>query len=126
MGGIVAFVKYKYEAFYCIAETEFWFMDSWYLYIGDETNLEAQYVEFLKAQFRVDTDDLRLNFEHVFKSGDDFDKTMIKPLLYIDFDEKMLVSYYYEQDLEEHVLEGWIGKYAEVYQFIPKELRYWH
>ena len=123
LNGIVAFVKYKDESFYCIAEVEYWLMDSWSSYLEDEKDFDF-YFDFIR-QFKVNYRELCFSFPDVLKLGDEFDIVYSKPLLYIDFEKKLFVSYYYEQDLEEKVVDGWIGKYSEVYNLIPEEYRYW-
>ncbi|MFL0066076.1 hypothetical protein [Tenacibaculum maritimum] len=123
--GVIAFIKFKSESFYCMADVEYWLGDSWFLYLEDKSNVEEKYFEYIKKEFRVDCSDLQLYFSDVFKSGDEYDIAYRKPLLYIDFEERLFVSYYYEQDLEDRVLDNWTGKYSEVYDLIPKEYRYW-
>lgn len=48
------------------------------------------------------------------------------PSLYIDFDQKLLLSYYPESEsFEKYVPKGWIGKYQFFQDIIPVKYRYW-
>lgn len=50
----------------------------------------------------------------------------ILPSLFVDFDRKILYSYFYEAaSFEDYVPNGWESKYIRFLDIIPKSERYW-
>ncbi len=127
-GTLIVFVTFNSESFYCIGEVEYWQGVSWYLYVGEKNNVEVGFFEYLKRELKFDYSELTSHFSKVLENGDEYEMSLNKPKLYIDFDKKLFVSSFYEQELEEHILEGWEGRfsYTEIEEeLIPKEYRYW-
>lgn len=75
-------------------------------------------IDFLK-KFEIDINILKSNFDE--------ENFMTYPLIFIDFDEKKVVSSYSEMDyaFEECCPKNFEGKYENVLNFISKELKYW-
>jgi len=80
---------------------------------------ENQAIDILK-KFETKMEILKCNFDK-----DDF---MTYPLIFIDFDEKRVVSSYSEMDyaFEECCPSCFDGQYGNVLTYISKELNYWN
>lgn len=58
--------------------------------------------------------------------NDDEEKINYMPSLYIDFDNKELISMYPEPaSYEDYVPEGWKSEFKDFMDLIPKEYCYW-
>lgn len=54
------------------------------------------------------------------------DKLAYSPSILIDFENKMLISYYAEpESFENFVPDGWSGKYQDFLINIPQNQKYW-
>lgn len=54
------------------------------------------------------------------------DKLAYNPLILIDFESRVLTSYYPEpESFEDFVPDGWSGKYQDFAADIPQNKRYW-
>ena len=54
------------------------------------------------------------------------DKLAYNPSILIDFENKVLTSYYAEpESFEDFVPNGWEGKYQDFAEAIPRDQRYW-
>ena len=54
------------------------------------------------------------------------DKLAYTPSILIDFENKVLISYYAEpESFEDFVPNGWEGKYQDFAEAIPRDQRYW-
>jgi hypothetical protein len=59
-----------------------------------------------------------------YNRWDDFSHLM--PSLFVDFDDKKLISHFPELlEFERYVPEGWEGTYGRFYELIPEEHQYW-
>ncbi|MBQ6462179.1 MAG: hypothetical protein IJJ59_02505 [Pseudobutyrivibrio sp.] len=60
------------------------------------------------------------------KESDYNGRLAYNPSLYIDFDNKQLISYYAEpESFEDFVPDGWTGEYREFENQIPENQKYW-
>ncbi len=75
------------------------------------------------AQCKVTTDELR----EMLRPETDFnEKLAYNPSLLIDFDKKILISYYAEpESFEDYVPDGWVGEYRLFEKEIPFDERFW-
>ncbi len=125
-GELIAFVKKGYSSFYCIAQVEYFIVESWYGYVDlNKTNLEDGYFEYLK-QFKIDYYNLHEEYQKLIENADGFDLQGNMPKIYIDFDNKYFASYFQEQMLERRVISGWVGEYKKIANLIPSEFKYWN
>ena len=54
------------------------------------------------------------------------EKLAYNPSILIDFENKVLISYYAEpESFEDFVPNGWKGKYQDFAEAIPQDQRYW-
>lgn len=73
--------------------------------------------------FRVSAKDLK---DMLMKESDYNGRLAYNPSLYIDFDNKQLISYYAEpESFEDFVPDGWTGEYREFENQIPENQKYW-
>ncbi len=108
--------------YYFSDKTE-WFMDNWpYLYNNEHYLSEALHkILEDKVLFSV----IENEFLLLKKENNFFVIETHLPMLYVNFDNKILKSRYYEQDLHSKILEDWTGKYENFLDEIPEEYRYW-
>lgn len=65
-------------------------------------------------------------FKYILKQDIDTDISDMYPALYIDFDQKVLISYYPEPaSYELYVPDGWNGYYKNNVEDIPEQYWYW-
>ena len=75
------------------------------------------------TQSRIATNELR---EMLRQETDFNEKLAFNPSLLIDFDTKILVSYYAEPaSFEHYVPDGWVGEYRLFEEEIPQNERFW-
>ncbi|MEI5908511.1 hypothetical protein WAK64_15800 [Bacillus spongiae] len=140
---IIVFVKYKNEDRWYVADKELWFLDlrklsaafSKIVFDDDLSNdfsdrydidivNEDTAEDFLNHIREASTEELH----NILKGGFYSDIVDLVPSLYIDFDNKIFLSYYPEPaSYEVFVPNGWVGKYED-FMFtdsIPPEYRYW-
>lgn len=80
---------------------------------------------FLKniGEYKISADELK---EMLVKEETFDDKLAYNPSVLIDFENKILKSQYAEpESYENFVPDGWIGKYEDFTDDIPKNQRYW-
>lgn len=92
----------------------------------DETTVPV----FLKAakQFEVTTTDLKQTIyeEQQEIMNNKYYIMKFVPSLLVDFDSKMLLSFFSESaSFEQYVPDGWVGKYEEFLDRVPIEQKYW-
>ena len=74
------------------------------------------------SKYKMETDKL----QEMFLSSDPGDKVSFVPALYVDFDSRILYSYFPEpEDFEGFVPKNWTGVYKNFYGLIKKEFVYW-
>lgn len=140
---IIVLVKYKKSFRWFVADKEIWFLDlkkliSSYLEKGfeipnpddfsDRFNIavvnEGTAGDFLQKinEFNTRTEELRKMLEQRTYSH----ISDMLPSLYVDFDDKELVSCYPEPaSYELYVPDGWLGRYAQFTGVVPVDYRYW-
>lgn len=124
-GELIAFVTFKDEAFYCIADVEYWIVEWWNGYVdSSKGSLEELYFEYLK-KFAIEYIDISKGYKKLYLKNDLHDLEENKPKIYIDFNRKLFRSYFQEQELERRMTKGWIGEQGEIENMIPKEMNYW-
>ena len=124
-GNLIAFVQKGNEKFYCLAEVEYWIGEWWNGYVDNKEGLlEVLYFNYIK-QFKLEYSELKFAYYNLIELGNKFKLEGNKPSLFIDFEEKLFVSNFYDQALERRLPKDWIGKYGGVYDNIPKKFRYW-
>lgn len=74
-------------------------------------------------KYKISTEELN---KMLMREVDYNDKLAYNPSLLIDFEKKMLISYYAEpESFEKFVPEGWSGEYRNFEMDIPQNQRYW-
>ena len=102
-----------------------WLMDNWE-YIETEKN--RGFID--EALDRVKEDKIDFNTiqkEYIRLKNEGKKDAMINnlPMLFVNFDEKILKSRYYEQDLHFKIIDGWIGSLENFLDEIPIDYKYW-
>ena len=84
----------------------------------------TQYAFLQKIEdFKVTTTELR---KMLMAETDSLERAAFRASLLIDFDQKRLLSIYYEpESFEAYVPEGWTGEYEDFYSEIPVQEKYW-
>ncbi len=123
-GILIAFIKFNEDAFYCMADVEYWIAEYWDGYVNlNQGTLEELYFEYLK-KFELNYPELSEEYKKL-PQNDSFNLEGNKPKIYIDFNEKYFRSYFFEQELERRVPNDWTGEYGVVTELIPDEFNYW-
>ena len=95
------------------------------LRFGIKTVNELTCCSFLNQirQYKITTNELK----NMLMNEVNYDeKLAYNPSLYIDFDNKILISHYAEpESFEDFVPDGWEGKYQDFESIIPQNQRYW-
>ena len=124
-GELIVFVQKKNTSFYCLTEVEYMIGEYWNSYIDlSKTTIEEGYFEYLK-QFQINYYSLCEEFELIVKDSDEFDLHGNLPKIVIDFDSKIFVSFFQEQELERRVPKGWVGENKKIGSLIPNKFKYW-
>ncbi|WP_286967426.1 DUF1033 family protein [Flavobacterium sp. UBA4854] len=118
--GIFAVVKLDGKLSLYFGENSWWLLDDW-----ENDILNANYfqeIESLKIEFET--------IHNAFKTEySDLEKSTYLPSLYIDFDHKELYNNFFDQALENRIIEGWKGIFIEnknqFLEMIPENCRYW-
>ncbi|MCM3225732.1 hypothetical protein [Terribacillus saccharophilus] len=140
---IIVLTKYKKLFRWFVTEKDIWFLDMRKLvaaYIdngfeihnpddfSDRYNIsivnEDTAEEFLYriSEFEANNEELRKSL--LQRTNDHISE--MTPSLYVDFDEKKLISYYPEPaSYEVYVPDNWVGTYEEFTEQIPRDYRYW-
>jgi hypothetical protein len=111
---------------YLFSDKEFWIVAYWYGYVDVPigTTLEESYSAFV-SQFLVTITDLKNEARKRFQENKVEVVLLNKPQLYVDFDQKILLSQYYDQALENRMIAGWKGSFVSFEKLIPPADRYW-
>lgn len=123
---IVVLAKKDGNFHYFFSDKEFWIVEYWDAYVtpASESTLEDQYFSFLQS-FSVSYAELRDEAERQFLKGNVERVKLHKPSLLVDFDHRLFRSQFYDQALENRLLDGWEGRFESFDESIPKELVYW-
>lgn len=122
-GGIFVIIKLDNKASIYFGENSWWLLEDWENDILNNTYLQE--IEPLKIEFENVNTAYETEFSNLVKSSNN----NYLPSLYIDFDDKELYSNYFDQAIENRIMEGWKGSFIEnqdkFLELIPKEVRYW-
>jgi len=122
-GGIFVVIKLDNKLSIYFGENSWWLLDDWENDIFNNIYLEE--IESLKIEFESINKAYKTEFSNLATSS--FNNYV--PSLYIDFDNKELYSNYFDQVLENRIIEGWKGFFIEnqnkFLELIPKECAYW-
>lgn len=108
---------YRRKGYEIVADDSFRF--------GIKTVNELTCCSFLDQirQYKITTHELK---NMLMNEADYDEKLAYNPSLYIDFDNKILISHYAEpESFEDFVPDGWEGKYQDFESIIPQNQRYW-
>lgn len=117
-------IRDKVEQYYFSCKED-WFLDDWVYQLG---NKGKDFVSVMLEKLANDIVDLELlkeEFRRLNQEGKNFVIETHYPMLYIDFDNRVLKSRYYEQALHKRIPNDWIGKYEDFLNEIPIDCRYW-
>jgi len=106
-GGVFAVIKVNNIVSFYYGDNSWWLIDDWEREILNDTyfnEISPLKIEFfnLKNAYRTEC----LNHSNEFCSS-------YLPSLYVDFDNKELYNNFYDQALENRVIEGWKGFFIE-------------
>jgi hypothetical protein len=125
---IIAYGKRGNDTGYYFSDKEYWIVEWWDSYgeIKDvsQISLEEQYYNFIQ-RFRIDIDELKKAYKLLEEKGLIYDIMHNIPCVYVDFDNELFISTYYEQALEDKMIGNWQGKYEPFLHLIPEEYHYW-
>jgi hypothetical protein len=118
--GIFTVLKLDGKPFLYFGENSWWLLDDWENDILKNNYLQE--IEHLKIEFE--------SIHNAYKTEySDLEKSNYLPSLYIDFDNKELYSNFFDQALENRIIEGWKGIFIEnqnqFLELIPENCRYW-
>ncbi|WP_205511888.1 hypothetical protein [Longitalea arenae] len=143
---IIVLVKFKEKYSWYLSDKEYWVLDynkweSIFESLGDDN---TEYEDHLRDNFQVLDTENWPSFEKVIKgylvTKEQLSDMIIKnmpieswetkghlfPSLFIDFDKKVLFSFFPEYlTFEEFVPDMWVGKYENFYELIPDTEKYW-
>jgi len=101
-----------------------WIMEYWASYIGVEEDVENAYYEFMKT-CEVGSEELKESIVRYLSESEADYTNHLMPSFYIDFDNKIFISDFYDLALEDRVIEGWTGYFKKFIDLIPEKLQYW-
>lgn len=123
---IVLFKKEgKYSWYY--NTIDHWIMENWFAYlkIGEnDKNIEDLYCEFIKP-CKLSCEELRDSVTNYLYENHVTYKKHLMPSFYINFDDKIFISDFYDLVIEDRLLEGWTGQFRNFTDLIPENYKYW-
>lgn len=125
VSNIFVFVIKDEAYYYYFSDKSEWLLAGWpYIHNNEATG----YIE--EALTKLDDDKIifttiKKEFERLRNEGKYVVMENHLPMLYIDFDKRILKSRYYEQSLHSSVPEKWEGKFEDFLDIIPGEYQYW-
>lgn len=123
---VIVLVKKDGNYYYYFSDKEFWIVEYWdgYVSTNGETSIEELYFTFIQP-FLVDIDELKDEARKRFSEGDEEVVRLNKPKIYVDFDERLFLSQFFDQALETRLPNTWKGKFENFDEEIPIGLTYW-
>jgi hypothetical protein len=125
---LLSYVVAKEASFWYCMPIDYWLMSQW-SQIGIPTNLsdEDKATVFLGKieKYKLSNSFVRKAYERINEQSNDYQKRFFIPMVYCDFDHKLLYTIYGEVALEDSLLPGWEGKLFNFRQLIKEEDRYW-
>jgi len=118
--GIFAILKLDGKLSLYFGENSWWLLDDW------ENDI-------LKNNYLQEIEHLKIELESIYNAYktaySDLEKSNYLPSLYIDFDNKELYNNFFDQALENRIIEGWKGFFIEnktqFLELVPENCRYW-
>jgi len=93
-------------------------------YIGVEKDIENACYEFMKT-CEVGRKELREGIVRYVSESEAGYTNHLMPSFYIDFDNKIFISDFYDLAIEARLIEGWTGYFKKFIDLIPAEFQYW-
>lgn len=110
---------------YYLSDKSDWFMDGWpYLY-GKEGMDYLNEALYKLADDKVAFANIKEEFSRLHNENKRLVMNNHLPMIYVDFDKKLLKSRYYEQSLHSRVLDDWNGSFDDFLDEIPEDYKYW-
>jgi len=112
------------ESQYFFSDKTDWFMDGWPYVYTETKDCISEALTALKTDV-IPLKQIKEIFKqlHLQNKSDIIELNL--PMLYIDFDKKILKSMYHEQNLADKVMEEWTAVDEDFLSEIPQEYRYW-
>ena len=101
-----------------------WIMEYWASYIGVENDIENAYYEFMKT-CEVSSGKLQKSIVSYLSENYVTYMNNLTPSFYIDFDNKIFISDFYDLVIEDRLIEGWTGYFKKFLDLIPTDYQYW-
>jgi hypothetical protein len=101
-----------------------WIMEYWASYIGVENDIENAYYEFMKT-CEVSSGKLQKSIVSYLSENYVTYMNNLTPSFYIDFDNKIFISNFYDLVIEDRLLEDWTGQFRNFNDLIPENYKYW-
>ncbi|MDY0986520.1 hypothetical protein SOM12_03780 [Flavobacterium sp. CFBP9031] len=121
--GIFVIIKLDNKPSIYFGENSWWLLDDWENEILN--NKYLQEIEPLKIEFESIYNAFKTEYSNLNKST----YNNFLPSLYIDLDHKKLYSNFFDQSLENRIMEGWKGIFIEnqvqFLELIPENYKYW-
>jgi hypothetical protein len=121
--GIFVIIKLDNKSSIYFGENSWWLLDDWENEILNKKYLQE--IEPLKIEFESIYNAFKTEYSNLNKSN----CNNFLPSLYIDFDHKKLYSNFFDQSLENRIMEGWKGIFIEnqvqFLELIPENYKYW-
>ncbi|WP_296433273.1 hypothetical protein [Yoonia sp.] len=114
-------------SWYCIP-IDYWLMNQWsQIGISNDLSDEDKAAVFLTKvePYRLSNSFVRKAYERIKEQSNDYQKRFFIPMVYCDFDHKLLYTIYGEVALEDSLLPGWEGKLLDFRQLIREADSYW-
>ncbi len=143
---LVVIARYKNEWTYFVSEKDLWILDKksraysfhkagyelplddysdrFDIPLLDENTAETFFPEM--QEFEVSSEMLRKMILEKDANNTLEDEAQYFPALYVDFDDKELISYFPEPfPFEKYIPPEWTSSYAEFFDKVPSALQYW-
>jgi len=101
-----------------------WIMEYWASYIGVENDIENAYYGFMKT-YEVSCEELTKSIVCYLSENYITYKKRLMPSFYINFDDKIFISNFFDLVIEDRLLEGWTGQFKNFTDLIPENYKYW-
>lgn len=123
VSNIFVLVKKDDKYAYYFSDKTLWFIDNWFYEYGDEDyvklGLEAN------EKYKVEMNQIANSFNELKDKGLTDVIECNKPALFIDFEEKLFKSRYYEQALHFNIPDDWKGLLVDFLELVPQNYKYW-
>ena len=128
-GGVVVYVSYREERSWHYCSIQKWEMSTlsqWDINLSNELDeIGDEFVNKVLSNCKVSKNQLKATIQKLIEEGNELQAFFLTPLISADFDNKKLVSHYFDVSVETLVLNGWQGEYSDVRNLIPEKEHYW-